>query len=67
MGYRVGTKIGKNTYVSLGRSGTYVSTKIGGLRVSKFTPKRRNKHETTFAVAFAIILLVFSFLLLLVS
>lgn len=67
MGYRVGKRVGKKTYVSLGRSGTYVSTVIGGYRVSKFTPKRRNKQDIGFAVAFAIIVLVLGFLLLLVS
>jgi hypothetical protein len=40
---RVGTKLGKKTFVSIGKSGTYVSTWIGGLRFSKFSPKRKSK------------------------
>lgn len=66
MGYRVGKRVGKKTYVSLGRSGTYVSTVINGYRVSKFTPKGRTPKDIGFGVSFAIILLVLCFLFLLV-
>ena len=45
MGFRIGTKIGKKTFVSLGKSGTYISTWIGGFRISKFTPSKRTKAK----------------------
>lgn len=43
MSIRIGRKIGKNTFVSFGKSGTYVSTWIGDTRVSKFTPRKKIK------------------------
>ena len=46
MSYRLGTKIGKKSFVSFGKSGTYFSTWVGGWRVSKFTPTKSNKKET---------------------
>jgi hypothetical protein len=42
---RIGRKIGKS-FVSFGKSGTYVSTWIGGWRLSNFSPAKRNKKET---------------------
>lgn len=62
MSYRVGTKIGK-MWVSLGRGGTYVSTLIGGFRVSKFTPKGRASQDNVMVSVF-VILAVLGFLML---
>lgn len=45
MGYRIGTKVGKKSYVSVGKSGTYASTWIGGFKVSKFTPSKRSSKK----------------------
>ena len=47
MSIRIGKKIGKKTFVSLGKSGTYVSTWIGGYRFSKFNPSRKTKKTET--------------------
>lgn len=47
MSIRIGRKIGKKTFVSLGKSGTYISTWIGGYRLSKFTPSKKSKKTET--------------------
>lgn len=49
-GFRIGKKVklfGKNAFVSIGASGSYFSTWIGGYRISKFTSykKRRDPLE----------------------
>jgi hypothetical protein len=38
---RIGRKVGKNSYLSAGKSGTYFSTKIAGWTVSHFNPSRK--------------------------
>jgi len=46
MGFRIGTKVGKDSYISIGKSGTYMSTKVGKYRVSNFVPSetKSKKH-----------------------
>ena len=47
MGFRVGKRFGK-TYISIGKSGTYISRKVGDLRISHFKPaKRKTKDKGT--------------------
>jgi hypothetical protein len=45
MGFRLGTRVGKKSFVSIGKSGTYFSTWIGGYRLSKFSPKKRKTKK----------------------
>jgi hypothetical protein len=43
MSIRIGKKIGKKSFISIGKSGTYMSTWVGGFRISKFTPSKKTK------------------------
>lgn len=45
-GFRIGRKVGKKSFVSIGNSGSYFSTWFGGYRISKFTPyKKTTAHD----------------------
>jgi hypothetical protein len=45
---RIGHKVGKSSYVSVGKSGTYVSTKVGGYRISHFArSKSKSNNESS--------------------
>lgn len=63
MSYRVGRFLGR-MFVSLGRSGTLVSARIGGFRISKFAPKGIVQDSIGAFGSIIIILLVLGFLML---
>jgi hypothetical protein len=45
---RIGHKVGKSSYISFGKSGTYVSTKVGGYRISHLArPKKSKTSKST--------------------
>lgn len=45
MGFRIGTKVGKDSYISIGKSGTYMSTKVGKYRVSNFVSSKTKSKK----------------------
>lgn len=51
-GFRIGKKVkmfGKNAFISIGASGSYFSTWIGGYRISKFTSYNKPKDSRELA------------------